>query len=47
MKRQKNQINKTRDEKEVTDIKKFQKIVWTYFKNLYSIKLGNLQEMDF
>ena len=40
------QINKIRSEKiDITDTKELQIISWSYFKNLYSTKLGNLKEM--
>ena len=49
-KRQKDniQINKIRNEKGdiITDMEKIQRIIWSYFKNLYSTTLENLSEMD-
>ena len=41
-------INKTRDGNGdiTTDTKEIQKIIRTYFKNLYSTKLENLKEMN-
>jgi hypothetical protein len=45
-KRQKDniQINKIRNEKGdiITDMEKIQRIIWSYFKNLYSTTLENL-----
>ncbi|KAL6039933.1 hypothetical protein STEG23_004350 [Scotinomys teguina] len=41
-------INKIRNEigDITTDIEKIERIIWSYFKNLYSTKLENLEEMD-
>jgi transcription termination factor NusB len=46
--REKTHMNKVRDEKgDITmNTKKIQKITTEYFKNLYSSKLENLEEMD-
>jgi RNA-binding protein YlmH len=42
------QINKIRNEKGdiITDTEEIQRIIRSYFKNLYSTKLENLKEMD-
>ena len=47
-KRARTQFNKTRNEKgEVTtDTTEIQSILRDYYKQLYSIKMGNLEEMD-
>jgi hypothetical protein len=46
--RGKTQINKIRDEngKITTNTNEIQRIIREYFKNLYSSKLENLDEMD-
>jgi hypothetical protein len=46
--REKFQINKIRNEKEfiATNTNKIHRKIREYFKNLYSNKLGNLEEMD-
>ncbi|XP_076422449.1 membrane-associated guanylate kinase, WW and PDZ domain-containing protein 2 isoform X12 [Peromyscus maniculatus bairdii] len=46
--RERIQINKIRNEKGdiTTDIEEIQRIIRSYFKNLYSTKLENLKEMD-
>jgi hypothetical protein len=48
MKREKTQINKIRDEKGaiITNTSESEGIIKEYFKNLYSHKLENLEEMD-
>jgi hypothetical protein len=44
----KTQVNKIRGEKEniTTNIDEIQKIIWEYFKNLYSSKVKNEEEID-
>jgi hypothetical protein len=46
--RERTQINKTRDEKEdiITNTKEIQRIIKKYFENLYSSQLENVDEMD-
>jgi phosphotransferase system IIB component len=47
MRREKTQISKIRNEKgEITNTKEIQVIIGDYFKNPYSKKLENLEEMD-
>jgi uncharacterized protein with von Willebrand factor type A (vWA) domain len=48
MRREKNQINKIRNEKEeiATNTKEIQGIIRDYSENLYSNKLENPEEMD-
>ena len=46
-KRERTQINRIRNEREVTtDIKEIQRIVRKYYKHRYANKLDNLEEMD-
>ena len=46
-KRERTQINKIRNEKEVTtDTAEIQKIIRDYCKRLYANKMDNLEEMD-
>ena len=46
-KREKTQINRIRNEKEVTtDTAEIQRIVRDYYQPLYANKMGNLKEMD-
>ena len=46
--REKNQINKIRNEKGeiTTDNAEMQRIIRDYFKQIYGNKIGNLEEMD-
>jgi hypothetical protein len=48
VRREKTQINKTRNEKgeKITNTKEIQVIIRDYFENLYSNKLNNLKEMN-
>jgi hypothetical protein len=48
MRREKTQISKMRNEKGeiTTNTVEIQGIIRDYFENLYSYKLGNLEEMD-
>ena len=46
-KRKKTQINRNRNEKEVTiDTAEIQRIMRDYYKQLYANKMHNLEEMD-
>jgi hypothetical protein len=47
MRREKSHVNKIRNEMgEITiDTNEIQEIIWSYFINLYSNKLGNVKEM--
>ena len=46
-KKEKTQINRIRNEKEViTDTAEIQTILRDYYKQLYAIKMDNLEEMD-
>ena len=46
-KKENNQINKTRNEKEVTtDNTEMQRITRDYYEQLHGNKMGNLEEMD-
>ena len=46
-KREKTQINRVKNEKEVTsDNAEIQRIMRDYYKQLYAYKMGNLEEMD-
>ena len=46
-KREKTQINRIRNEKEVTtDTAEIQRIMGDYYKQLYANKMDNLEEMD-
>ena len=46
-KREKNQINKIRNEKrEVTNNSEIQKIIRDYYEQLYGNKMDNLEDMD-
>ena len=46
-KREKTQINRIRNEKEVTmDTAEIQRIMRDYYKQLYANKMDNLEEMD-
>ena len=42
------QINKIRNEKEdiTSDTEEIQRLIWSYYKNLFATKLKNVKEMD-
>ena len=44
--RERTQINKIKNEREITDIKETQRIVKQYYEQLYDNRLDNLEEMD-